>query len=193
MPLALPNFRSSICYLTRCAAWTCYQMLSLLGPKNFNGSFNLVFDAEAKPGSLVLASGSIDQTNTYVFEAVPRGVAEGGSKSLQCWSTGNGDDTMVTLWNPADEAQHFVFTLFFTGGYYALPLHVGPRATRAFNISEIIQNQMPDAEGNVIPISVREGSAKIVGSQAENEHILAAIEVGFYNVRKATCTNVCQE
>jgi hypothetical protein len=79
----------------------------------YNGSFNLVFDANVKPNTLLLASGSVDQTNTYVFEVVARGISEGGSKSLQYWSTGNGDDTMVTVWNPADEAQDFILTLFF--------------------------------------------------------------------------------
>ena len=41
----------------------------------FNGSFSLVFDANIKPNKLLLASGSVDQTNTYVFEVVARGVA----------------------------------------------------------------------------------------------------------------------
>jgi hypothetical protein len=81
--------------------------------KTFNGSFNLVFDANIRTGALLLAAGSVDQTGTYVFEVIPRGVAEGGSKSLQYWSTGNGDDTMITMWNPTDEAQDFVVTLFF--------------------------------------------------------------------------------
>jgi hypothetical protein len=169
------------------------SLLSTFGPKNFNGSFNLVFDGGMKSGALLMSSGSVDQTNTYVFEAVPRGVNESGSKSLQYWSTGNGDDTMVTIWNPADEAQDFTYTLYFSGGHYALPLHLGPRVTRSFNLSEIIQSQMPDADGNIIPASVHEGGAKIAGSHAENEHILVAIDSGTYNVRKATCTNNCQE
>ncbi len=169
------------------------SLLSRYGPKNFNGSFNLVFGGEAKPGALVISSGSVDQTNNYVFEAPPRGIAEGGGKSLQYWSTGNGDDTMITVWNPADEAQDFVFTLFFTGGHYALPLHLEPRATRGFNISEIIQNQVPDAEGNLIPPSVHEGSAKLSGSLAENQHILVAVGAGVYNVRKATCGDICNQ
>jgi hypothetical protein len=60
-----------------------------------------------------------------------------------------------------------------------------------FNISEIIQNQMPDMDGNLIPSSVHEGSAKISGTQAENEHILVAMDEGIYNVRKATCHYGC--
>jgi hypothetical protein len=167
------------------------SMLSSAGLKTYNGNFNITFDAQAAPGSLLLAAGSVDQTYTYVFEVTPRGVAESVSKSLQYWSTGNGDDTMVTVWNPADEAQNFVFKLFFSGGHYTLPLPLGPRATRTFNISEIIQNQVPDAEGNTIPASVHEGGAKIAGSLDDTQHILVAIDAGTYNVRKATCGEVC--
>jgi hypothetical protein len=164
-------------------------LLSLGGLRNFNGSFNLVFDVE---GSVLMASGSVDQKNTYVFEVMPTGIMESASKSLGYWSTKNGDDTMVSLWNPADEAQDFTFTLFFSGGHYDLPVHLGPRATRMFNISEIIQNQIPDKNGNLIPPGVQEGSSRISGVQAENEHILVAVEGGIYNVRKATCAYTCK-
>jgi len=166
-------------------------LLTQFGPKNFNGNFNLVFDGEAPPGSLIMSSGSVDQTNSYVFEVGGRGVGEGMFKSLQYWSTGNGDDTMVTVWNPADEVQDFAFTLYFTGGHYTLPRHLEPRATRNLNVSEIVQNQVPDAEGNIIPAAVHEGTAKIAGSRAANEAILVAIGAGIYNVRKATCGLVC--
>jgi hypothetical protein len=46
-------------------------LLSLAGLQNFNGSFNLVFDIE---GSVLMASGSVDQKNTYVFEVMPTGI-----------------------------------------------------------------------------------------------------------------------
>jgi hypothetical protein len=162
------------------------------GLKNFNGSVNLVFDTKGRQGALLLASGSVDQKNTYVFEVVPRGFSESVAKNVSYWSTANGNDTMVTLWNPADEAQDFVFTLFYTGGHYGYPVHLGPQAMQTFNISEIIHNQIPDAEGNVVPAGVQEGSAKISGSQGENEHILVAMDAGVYNVQKATCGQVCE-
>jgi hypothetical protein len=98
---------------------------------------------------------------------------------------------MVTLWNPADETQNLVFTLFFAGGSYRYPVPLGPRATRTFNVSEIIQNQLPDENGNTIPAGVHEGSAEIAGIQAEQEHILVAMAAGTYNVRKATCAGNC--
>jgi hypothetical protein len=67
----------------------------------------------------------------------------------------NGDDTMVTLWNPADEAQDFVFTLQFSGGRYHLPIHLEARATEMFNVSEVARNQLP----NLVSSGVTEGSA----------------------------------
>ena len=164
-------------------------LLSLAGLQNFNGSFNLIFDVE---GSVLIASGSVDQKNTYVFEVMPESVKESASKGLAYWSTKNGDDSMVTIWNPADEDQDLVFTLFFSGGHYDLPVHLGPRATRMFNISEILQNQIPDKDGTLIPPSVHEGSARISGTHAENEHILVAVDAGIYNVRKATCGYTCK-
>jgi len=167
------------------------SLLATTALKNFNGSVNLVLDVEAKPGNVLMASGSVDQKNTYVFEVIPQATLESIGKSLSYWSTANGDDTMVTLWNPADEAQDFVFTLLFAGGHYGFPVHLGPRATHMFTLSELIQNQIPDAEGNMIPPSVHEGSAEISGARGEAEAILVAMEAGTYNVQKATCNNYC--
>jgi len=167
------------------------RLISSAGLGNFRGSINLTLDFHGKFRSLLIASGSVDQKNTYVFEVHPQAIAESVAKNLSYWSTGNGDDTMVTLWNPADEAQDFVFTLFYSGGHYRLPVHLEARATRMFNVSEVIQSQIPDADGNVIPASVREGSAEVSGAQGENEHILVAVDAGTYNVQKAICSTYC--
>lgn len=163
-------------------------LLSAAGLQNFNGTFNLVFDVQ---GSVLMTSGSVDQKNTYVFEVMPGSVKESASKSIGYWSTKSGDDTMMTLWNPADEAQDFVLTVFFSGGHYNLAVHLGPRATHMFNMSEIIMNQLPDKNGNLIPTGVQGGSAEISGANAENEHVLLAVDGGIYNVRKATCAYTC--
>ncbi len=168
-------------------------VLLAFGGKAFNGDFNLIFEGDTRRFGLLLASGSVDQTDNYVFEVLPKGVGESTSKSLQYWSTGNGDDTMVTVWNPADEAQDFIFRLFFSGGHYSLPLRLGARVSRTFNVSEIVRTQVPDPDGNIIPASSHEGGAQILGSHAENESIIVAVEAGVYNVRKATCAVICME
>jgi hypothetical protein len=167
------------------------EVLGTAGIENRNGNVNLILEAQGHSHSLLMAGGSVDQKNTYVFQVAPHGIQESRAKSISYWSTANDDDTMVTIWNPADEAQDFVFTLLFTGGHYLVPIHLDERATRTFNISELIHSQTPDEEGNLIPMGVHEGSAKIRGSLADNEDILVAIDAGTYNVRKATCTWYC--
>ena len=98
---------------------------------------------------------------------------------------------MITIWNPADEAQDFVFTLFFSGGSYKYPIPLGPRVTRTFNVSEIVHSQIPDVDGNLVPLTVHEGSAEISGSRGETEQIMVGVTAGIYNVQKATCGNPC--
>jgi len=134
----------------------------------------------------------VDRENTYVFAVSPSAARESVGRTLSYWSTGDGDDTMITLWNAADEPQDLAFTLFFSrAGQYRLAVHLEPRATRMFNISEIIRNQIPDADGNTIPLAIHEGRAAISGSRGRNEHILVVVDAGTYNVRKATCGPYC--
>jgi hypothetical protein len=130
-------------------------LLAAAGLQHFNGEVTLALDMHGPPHQILLAGGSVDQSGTYVFAVRPMAILESVAKSLSYWSTGSGDDTMVTLWNPADQAQDFVFTLFFAGGHYAFPVHMEGRVTRTFNISEIVNSGIPDAQGNRIPPSVQ--------------------------------------
>ncbi len=161
--------------------------LAAAGLGTFAGSVNLVFDVRGTAGGLLVTGGAVDQSNSYVFNVVPRGISWSAGKSLSYWSTANGDDTMITLWNPADEAQDLIFRLDFAGGHYRYPVHLGPRATQTFNISDIVSSNVPDDAGNVIPTGVQEGSAELMGTQDEVQHILVAMDSGIYNVVKATC------
>jgi hypothetical protein len=167
------------------------NLLTSTGLNKFSGSVNVVLDSVEEGGALVIASGSVDEKNTYVFEVMPHGIGESASKAICYWSTGNGDDTMVTLWNPADEAQDLAFTLFYAGGQYVYPVPLGPRETRAFNVSEILHSSIPDATGNIIPAGITEGSAEIAGSLGEHQHILIGLDAAIYNVRKAICSPTC--
>jgi hypothetical protein len=167
------------------------SLISASGLKNFNGNVNVVFDFQGQDGALLMAGGSVDQKNTYVFEARPQVISESAAKGLSYWSTADGDDTMINLWNPADEAQDLVLTLFFSGGHYKFPLHLEPKAAQMLNVSEVIQNQIPDVDGNLIPPTIKEGSAEIAGPQGEYQRILMAVDAGIYNVQKATCTPIC--
>jgi hypothetical protein len=168
-----------------------HSLLQQAGLSAYNGVLNLTFKTKSSPLALILASGSVDRTGTYVFQVVPHTVSESAAKTITYWSTANDDDTMVTVWNPADEAQDFLFTLHYTGGSYVIPLHLESRASRFLTIASIIRDQAPDINGQVIPSSITNGSARISGVQADNEQILVDIDSGTFNVRKATCSYYC--
>jgi len=61
------------------------------GLRGFNGSVNLALDYHGPKRGLLMASGSVDQTNSYVFEVLPHGVSEGVAESLGYWSVKRGD------------------------------------------------------------------------------------------------------
>ena len=86
--------------------------LSAAGLKNFNGSINLSTSFTGHGGDLVVATGSVDQTGTYVFEVEPQAVGTSNSKFTTYWGVANGNDTMFSLWNPTDTPQDIVATFY---------------------------------------------------------------------------------
>lgn len=165
------------------------SLVASAGLGNFNGEVNVIFDYQGKLRALLIDTGSVDQKNTYVFETHTTAILESVAKTMSYWDTADGDDTMITLWNPADEPQSLVFTLFYAGGgHYSFPVTLGPKATQMFNISEIVQSQVPDNDGNIIPATTQEGSAELTGPLGEAQHILVSIDAGIYNAQKALCS-----
>lgn len=127
--------------------------LARLGLASFSGTINLAFSFLGQSGDLLLATGSVDQTGTYVFEVIPEGVRQSLSKEVCYWDVASGNDTMVTLWNPLDEGQDVVLTFHYGdgSGQYDLPVSLGPHVSRMVTISELIRQGLPDPQGNLIP------------------------------------------
>lgn len=91
-------------------------LLSSSGLKDLNGSITLLLSYRGEGGDLLLATGSVDQTGTYVFEVLPQAVAESGAKFLKQWNVADGNDTMIAVFNAADHDQELYVTLSYTGG-----------------------------------------------------------------------------
>ncbi len=167
--------------------------LNSAGLASFNGSINLSTTLTGKGGDLVLASGSVDQTGTYVFEVDPQGVGSSRSKYTNYWSVANGNDTMLSLFNPTNAAQDILATFYYGdgSGKYTLPVHLEPQASTMIDMATLIAEHQPDADGNVIPPSVQEGSAQFASATGRREWITLVIVGGIYNVANATCGSSC--
>ncbi len=159
----------------------------------FGGSINLSLSFTGKGGDLVLASGSVDQTGTYVFEVEPQGVGSSRSKYTNYWGVANGNDTMLSLFNPTNAAQDILATFYYGdgSGKYTLPVHLEPQASTLIDMAMLIAEHHPDADGNVIPSSVQEGSADFASAKGRREWITLVIAGGIYNVVTATCGSTC--
>lgn len=167
------------------------QMLLAAGLGNFSGEINAAFSFTGDYGDLLLAQGSVDQTGNYVFEVAPAALASSTSKSLSYWNAADGTDTMFSIWNHGNADEDLVITLFYKGGSYKYPVHLGAKASAMFNISEIIQAHKLDADGTAIPFFIRQGSAKISGPNGDMDTINATVGISTFNVRTKTCTVRC--
>ncbi len=167
--------------------------LNAAGLKNFNGSINLSSSFTGKGGDLVLATGSVDQTGTYVFEVEPESVDTFRSKNANYWGVAHGNDTMFTLWNPTSTPQDILVTFYYGdgSGKYTVPVYLDAQASTMIDMAMLIAEIKPDADGNIIPPSVEEGSAQFASAKGRNEKISIVIASGIYNVSTATCYCNC--
>jgi hypothetical protein len=167
--------------------------LNSSGLKSFNGSINLSTSFTGKAGDLVLATGSVDQTASYVFEVEPESVGSFRSKNANYWGVANGNDTMFTLWNPSSTTQDILVTFYYGdgSGKYNLPVHLGPQASTMIDMAMLIAEHKPDLDGQIIPSNIQEGSAQFASAKGKNEKITLVIAAGIYNVSTATCGGGC--
>ncbi|HZS26726.1 MAG TPA: hypothetical protein VFB76_05820 [Candidatus Angelobacter sp.] len=166
--------------------------LASLGMQKFNGYINISLAYTGGTNDLLAALGSVDQKGTYVFEVEPRRVAPSGARSVNYWNLNNGNDTMFTLWNPGEQDEKLLVTLYFMGGHYKIPVQLAAKASTMFNISDIIMERQPDPDGNRIPTFIRQGSAVISGPEDEPDTINVVVEAGTFNAKTKTCAGQCQ-
>jgi hypothetical protein len=165
------------------------SMLAKLGLGGFNGDVNLTFSFTGHGGDLVIATGSVDQTGNFVFPVPAEGISQSLGKAIGHWTVANGVDTMYSLWNPTNTDQDFVVTLHYGdgSGQYVMPLHLPARASTSIDIGMLIAMGQPDANGNLIPNYIQEGSAVFSNPKGRAEWMTVAVCGAFYNPRKATC------
>ena len=117
-PVRLAPFETR--YLTS-ELFRARQLRSLRGMINISASF------DGQAGDLLVATGSTDQSGTYVFAVEPQGVGRSFSKEGHYWKAADGCDTMLTLLNPTEQEQDFLVTFFFgqREAPYKLPVTLG--------------------------------------------------------------------
>lgn len=174
-------------------------VLHAAGLKDFDGNVNLSFSYTGHGGDLILATGSVDQTSTYVFEVRPQGIGESIGRISGYWSVAKGNDAMFSIWNPIDAPQDITATLYYGdgSGQYHLPIHLAPQASTMLDVAMLIMEKTPDINGNVIPLGIEEGSASFDSAAHDStaydgkKRVTTVISGGLFNTGNATCGMLC--
>src|SRR5207249_5064595 len=75
------------------------------------------------------------------------------------WSIDKNDSTVVFLKNVTDESQEYTIYFRFPGGSYVPGLKtIAANETVAFDLRQLRDQQIPDQDGNKIPLVTKEGS-----------------------------------
>ena len=168
-------------------------LLRSLGMKDFSGSINLSISHTGLLGEVIMATGSVDQTGTYVFEVEPQVFGSTHRKLGSYWDLDGGSNTMYSLWNPTDKPQGVLITLYYNAenGKYQIPVHLAPQASVMLDIKEIVEANAPDAAGNVFPANTTEGSAAFENTEGPTGQINLVISGAVFNVVTGTCMGCC--
>lgn len=156
-----------------------------------NGYGHLSVAFTGRNEDLLFDVGSVDQSLNYVFQVMPSAEAPTTSKVFCFWSIDDDTSTMISIWNYANKSQDATLTLYYSGGQYRIPLHLGPRQTYNLDMMTLVRSQKPDPDGNLIPGNITTGSAALVGPGGELDRMTVVTSASTYNVRNATCWPVC--
>jgi hypothetical protein len=164
-------------------------IMATQGIKDYDGTVHVAFAYTGIPNVLLAATGSVDDSGTYVFDVPVRGVASAVSKTLY-FSDINGFDTMFTVWNPTGDAQDAVLTFHTKTGSYKLPLHLDGHGSAMFTLSDIAMMNTPDVDGRRLSGDLF-GKAEITSANGHGAKFTLAVDSGAYNVQTATCGGGC--
>jgi hypothetical protein len=98
---------------------------------------------------------------------------------------------MITVWNYKAVAQDLVLTLYYSGGHYAIPIHLAASQSYNLDMMSLVRSQVPDPSGTLIPSNITSGSAILSGPGGTLAKISVAVTASVYNVRNATCGDQC--
>ncbi|HXE91720.1 MAG TPA: hypothetical protein VNK82_12245 [Terriglobales bacterium] len=108
-------------------------------------------------GDLVAVSATHDPAFRYVLQS-PFTDALSFSWRGSMWSVDSTHNSLITTGNAGDKPARVKATLRHALGSYELPEQtLQPGESIWLNLRELIQNQIPDREGNVIPLNVTSG------------------------------------
>jgi hypothetical protein len=115
------------------------------------------------------------------------------SQESPFWTVADEWDTMYLLWNWTDKAEDVVVTFYWSdgSGHFKLPVHLEAQGSATIDMAKVVAGGQPDAEGNVIPTRVRQGSAIFASPKGVTSPIKLAIWGAHFSARLGVAEACC--
>ena len=146
-------------------------------------ALNLVLSYTGRKGDLVVDTGGLDHAGRYNMPVLVQPLDPSLSQESPFWTVADGWDTMYLLWNWTDKPEDVVVTFYSSDGsdHFKLPVHLEPRGSASIDMARIIAGGQ--AEGSVVPVRMKEGSAVFASSKGVTTPISLAIWGAHFNAR----------
>jgi Bacterial Ig-like domain (group 2) len=156
-------------------------------------ALNLVLTYTGRKGDLVVDTGSLDQAGRYNMPVLVQPLDESLSQESPFWTVADEWDTMYLLWNWTDKAEDVVVTFYWSdgSGHFKLPVHLEAGGSATIDMAKVIARGQPDADGNVIPARVRQGSAIFASPKGVTSPISLAVWGVHFNARLGVAEACC--
>lgn len=117
------------------------------------------FEYTTKPGSIVVSALSVSESGNHVFRVPLIDVkAEASNTGKYVLRIGDDSSTVVYLKNATTETQKYTLQIAYPGGTYVQGLKgVAAGSTILVDLKSLRDAQVPDQNGNLIPLNVTEG------------------------------------
>jgi len=156
----------------------------------------LEFEYTGELGSVITSAFSVSQSGNQVFRVPLWDIAaQRSATGGYPWYIKGDSSTVIYIKNVTDEKQNYRMYLNLTGGNYVFPLAtVAPHQTTVIDIREMRDKQVPDVNGQTIPLgetrgqiqwSLTGGVDRVVIGRSEQVDLVRGISSNY------ACQNCC--
>ncbi|MFN2404710.1 MAG: hypothetical protein ABR594_01505 [Pyrinomonadaceae bacterium] len=166
------------------------------GVANDGSVAGLEFEYTGELGSVITSAFSVSRSGNQVFRVPLWDIAaQRSATGGYPWSIEGASSTVLFIKNVTDEVQSYRMYLNLTRGDYVFPkTTVAPHQTSVIDIRELRDNQVPDVNGQIIPLgetrgqvqwSLTGGVDKVLIGRSEQVDLVSGISSNY------ACQNCC--
>jgi hypothetical protein len=119
---------------------------------------SFILTADTPPGTLITKLFSRGDQTLREVELLAKDQQDPMNGGHHPWSLQDGTNATLFLFDHRDDAQDVEVLIGYSGGLWQKTYHLQPQETQSISIRDLIQRQVPDADGHVLPATMSDGA-----------------------------------